>query len=220
MASTPGGGGGSKSGKKGRGGGSAVEEKPPLIPGHDIYPEVEYNPGPTPESYAAAKEALMKMTGLSEQEVKDGMRGVYEFVSNGYTGIRESERKGEPDSRVTNINRLLSKMPKYDGEIYRGMAIKRENLDSFLKELGTGTMKIEAMSSFTSDKKIAQKFTKVKGGGVPVLITVQNKSGVSIRNMSTFKKENEVLVPKGVNYSISKIETTKNGGKIIYLQEN
>lgn len=215
MTSTPGGGGGSKSGSSKRGGGSNAtinqEDTPSMVDTHDYFPNVETGVFDVAkhESFALAKEALIKMTGLTPQEVERGMKGIIDFTGSYSDAIRKSEQNGKPNGKAQDINNLLQKMPKYDGAVYRGLSLDEKGFQAFLAtNKAGGKMSLNAMSSFTTDTGVAKRYSSGNDHGV--LLAVQNRSGVSIKNLSKYKGEDEVLVPRGTKYTILDVTTFGN----------
>ncbi len=160
-------------------------------------------------------EAIAKNANLSKDEATKSYNAIFDFTAHvGY--VRDVERGKPPDNlspeklaaikeKIRAINQYIAKAPAYKGEIYRGMAFKTaEDRATFLKSLGSKSL--NAMSSFSSDLRQAKAYADdtFSPFGV-VLKVVNNKSGVSIKNVSRHSREDEVLVPKGTNYKIVKV---------------
>lgn len=180
-----------------------------------------------PSSLDKAAKKAAKLMGVSKEEGYKVVEGVRYFTrEDGYKAVRALDkggdalekyvasedlppsfasklRKGKPQEYTEAINKMLNspKVPRYDGEIYRGLSSKFLETNSL--EPGT-EFSLQAMSSFSSNQKIAERFA---GGSEGVVIKVkQNTQGVSIKNISTFAEEDEVLVPKNTKYRVVSVE--------------
>lgn len=164
---------------------------------------------------------LEEKYGFTKQESVRATWGVHTFTTSLYPKIRAADR-GENKSVVMQrhakgINKYLEKMPKHDGVIYRGLEIDENKFDTkiFEKSL-TNPKGLDAFSSFSTDREVAERFARRGVAGsigedkFEVILTVRNKSGVSIQALSRTPQEDEVLVPKGTKYKIlAKKDTTK-----------
>ena len=123
-------------------------------------------------------------------------------------------------NQANGLEDFIKRSPAYDGQIQRGMQIRKDRFDEFLQDLATGkpTATIE---SWSSEIDIADDFAgikRIKGKIGPdsdfdterihTMLTVKkNKYGSSITNLaSDYQHEMEVLVPSKLRYKISDIE--------------
>tara|TARA_R100001082_G_scaffold72177_1_gene41281 strand:+ start:3121 stop:5565 length:2445 start_codon:yes stop_codon:yes gene_type:complete len=123
-------------------------------------------------------------------------------------------------NQADGLEDFIKRSPAYDGQIQRGMKIRKDRFDEFLQDLATGkpTATLESWSSKTD---IADEFAgikRIKGKIGPdsdfdterihTMLTVKkNKYGSSITNLaSDYQHEMEVLVPSKLRYKISDIE--------------
>ena len=193
-----------------------------------------------PASARGQSSAIQKLTGMSADEAKSSIKAIKDYARMDGTGIvsygaiRNVQRgifeaaEGPPQygnpltksetakiqSSIDSINRYVKKMPAFDGMIHRGMFFKSEDeRTSFLSKISKG-YSLEAMSSFSSSRTIAEEFAGTSDRSV--IFTVKNKSGASIQQLSKIKKEEEVLVPKGVKYRI--VGTLKKIGAVVVVQ--
>ena len=112
-------------------------------------------------------------------------------------------------NQANGLEDFIKRSPAYDGQIQRGMQIRKDRFDEFLQDLATGkpTATIE---SWSSEIDIADDFAgikRIKGKIGPdsdfdterihTMLTVKkNKYGSSITNLaSDYQHEMEVLVP-------------------------
>ena len=163
-----------------------------------------------------------------EKELPGGDRSVIKvWTSSGYKDMRiaqinpkaaDSFIRGE----VEFLSEMLAEAPKYDGTIYRGMHLTREAAEEFLEN---DIFETQAIASFSRSLSVAKEFTKhgVFEESISVVVEVrQKKSGTWIGALSTAPKEDEVLVPKGVQFkrvrvqrSFEKVRTKKGIVKIL-----
>ena len=152
-------------------------------------------------------QAILKI--LEENGVKEpqGTAAAIKRWSEGeYEEMRELDKAGTPNEDVKNFYEGYldnPRIPTYDGQIYRGLTFKgdRAALGEIFVSLSEGdSIELDALSSFSSDNKRAKRFAKGEGS---VIISVRkNKSGKSIQDLSTFRREAEVVVPKGAKYRV------------------
>ena len=179
---------------------------------------------------------ISKVTGMKDKEVKASLDALAEFSGAGYKKYRELEKTGKLSSgesseiitkmksKVKAINQYIEKMPKFYRSIYRGVQLESQQaLDDAIKKLQNGdSHELNAMSSFSSSESQARAFALASKKGQKVSIiyeVIENKSGVTIRNLSKFPEEDEVLVPKGARYKLAGDTKTFHtpGGLIITI---
>ena len=195
-----------------------------------------------PTSAKGQVSAIQKLTGASEDEAKASIKAIkayvdlqgkgvvsYGAIRNVQRGILEAADGGpyygssltksevaKVQSSIEAIDRYVKKMPAFEGVIHRGMTFKSEgDRKSFLSKI-SGGYSLEAMSSFSSSRGIAEDFAGTSSNGI--IFTAKNKSGASIKQLSTTKEEEEVLVPKGVKYKLVG-KPKKVGGVVVVEME-
>ena len=193
-----------------------------------------------PASTKGQVSTIQKLTGASEDEAKASIKAIKAYVDLegkgvvSYGAIRNVQRgifdaaDGKPhygnpltkaeiakvQSSIESIDQYVKKMPAFEGMIHRGMTFKSEDArKSFLSKISKG-YSLEAMSSFSSSKKIAEDFAGTSSNGI--IFTVKNKSGASIKQLSKIKEEEEVLVPKDTKYRI--VGKPKKVGGVVVVQ--
>jgi len=121
--------------------------------------------------------------------------------------------------KYKTLKDTLTNAPKVDGTIYRGLRdLSPENMKKFTT-VGN-EFKLDAISSFSADKKIAENFA---GYGNSVVFRAQTKSAVDVRGLSGLINEKELLINKGHRYRIMKLEEivgpTKRTKRVVWLKE-
>ena len=216
--------------------------------GKDVASQVKPGPGrllkKTTGEVADLDPIAMKYSRKDWAKIQEDLRS---WIAEGYTGQRGAQiaqayeanaklghlkdayfdfddraelKQRQFASRANRVEDFLSRAPKHDGAIHRGVN---------LKDFATVKAVIEAyqrgeasftMESWSMDKDIAQRFSSgEKGtqiGSIPgrhelILTVKKNKHGVNIDEFNT-NEELEVLVPRGVRYDIEKVTTRKADG--------
>ena len=165
------------------------------------------------------------------------MAQAYQLEKAGYklSTFAKYKAKSAKKWSVANRNRFIKqaegledfikKAPSYDGEIHRGMQIRKDRFNEFLEDLATGkpTATIESWSSevdiadnFAGIKRIKGKIGPDSGFNterIHTMLTVKkNRYGSSITNLANdYQHEMEVLVPSKLRYKIVDIEQTPIG---------
>lgn len=192
----------------------------PLQKGHLTADEIPKTP-----------EETAKYIGSTVQEAKDMFDAVQDFTASAYSGIRRAQR-GEKasdipelqkkyDSEAKRIEGYIERAPKWGGGVtYRGMSLPA----SVVKGLTVGgTFDVNlGTASWSTQESTARSFSKSGSGSRHVVFVSQTQSkGTSIKHISYFAKENEVLVSKNAKYTITNI-STKSGSPYtyVYVKEN
>jgi len=188
---------------------------------------------------------IMEETGVDEQHAKAYAKAITDFTGIDYTEIRQvgsgtykGDNKEEEDRLVNhakNLEALIKKLPKWkSGAIYRGIRIEPSNLQSLRDSHKSGdSIDMLGVSSWSSSEKVALSFgskgPKAYGhhGSVMLILEKGSMHGASIRSISEFKEEEEVLMSAGSRFKISRIDdvagTTSSGTAathtMIYLKE-
>ena len=179
---------------------------------HDIVPYLA-KPGKNNYKIPEVIDTISALTGMTKDEALESAKAVWEFTEINYEEIRKAEYAGIETPQIAAINRYLDKMPKFPGEVFRGKKFKTEQLlDDFVEKMKNGfTYDLPAMSSFSSSEKSPKYFaTNVSFQPSVIFKVVENKSGVTVKNISHSLDEDEVLVKKGTQYKL--------GGSIQYIE--
>jgi hypothetical protein len=143
-------------------------------------------------------EAMYTELGVSNP--KGAVESIDHYTGSGYTAMREGKYQDE----VKLIDEVIDKQPKWDGEIYRGMKVKKSFIDNIKSSIGdTLELSPNSPTSFSSDMKVAHNFAHYSpGGGESVVLKMKNKRGSSIAHNSNFPGEGEVLHKSAEKYTI------------------
>ena len=185
-----------------------------------IRPSGKHEDLPSGASEETVTKAMSQISGLSQKESQKSYDAIRVFTGSDFAEIRRQEA-GNPSGKyketIKAVNNYLNKAPKFDGQIYRGLTFEdTAKRNEFIKKIEQNNFKNNAMSSFSSSLSVSDSFSRPKRS---VIISVKNnKSGVSIRNISAIPKEDEVLCPKDVQYKVLS-KRTKNGVVHIEVEE-
>ena len=142
--------------------------------------------------------AIKEYTGFYSQEIKKADAGI-------------SDNKTYKN-KANLINDFIEKAPSFEGLIYSGF--KPDMVDVYgVDKLEEGdTFKFPSITSFSSSETTAKGFAKAGGGMFKI---VDNKTAGSIRQISDYKSEDEVILNSSATYTL--LNKTKNDqGLTIY----
>ena len=180
--------------------------------------------------YEAAIPIVMKQTGMRESECYEFIFALKDYCGTEYEFLDRADQIRTRDT----IKYGLSRMPKFKGEIYRGMSFDlgdkeeiakgKQFIERMINNLNSkGAVllnKKQKLSSFSSDYDVAAgKFAQVNNDGfMSVVLRVKsNHSGTAIAHISPFDgTEDEVLVPDEVLYNVVNVRSAKKGKNSLY----
>jgi len=147
-------------------------------------------------------EAVMAQTGASDAEAQAMYDAVYNFSKWDSTDIRKYAYDGPPPSShkadAENIEKFISASPQWDdGPLYRGMDVKPDVAMKILAEAKAGKpLGQRGPASWSSDRSTAEGFaSKSAPGNISIIFCTGGKqNGTSIKHLSDFPREEEVLM--------------------------
>jgi hypothetical protein len=144
------------------------------------------------------------------QDAEGVIESVKEWSENAYE-IREDQKNGRSSKDADNLDLFIKQSTPFPGEISRGLEFdSEEELNKFVKGEDGILGNQNAHASWTSNYEKAKDFAGMNLSSVkktyPVIVKAPNKSGVSIRNLSTFGQgEDEVVVSKNTRHKIKSV---------------
>ena len=167
---------------------------------------------------------IKNVLGVDDKEAKRILLQVENYLTGeDYKDIHAGKRKLAEEM----IDKLLTgrKVPIYNGETFRGLYVRPDGSrspDSIIKDiLNTGRWMEPGITSFSSNRGVAQNFADPLGGGgtgVGVLIrNVRNRTGVPVAHLSGHYNEMEVMHPSSVRGSGFKILSWEKRGNIYHV---
>lgn len=151
---------------------------------------------------------------IPKEKAKDMAVSINQYSGSYYDDIRAASR-GEDDSYKTEANNceeFIKASPKWaGGKLYRGIKIyDQKDLDNILDNAWKGKpIDMRGISSWSSKKSVADNFS---GGSHPVVFVTNGtstKNGASIKHLSHYPKESEVLMSKDAVFTPTKIKNVK-----------
>jgi len=134
-------------------------------------------------------------------KVRDIRSALNHYTCDNYGDIRNAQMGKNPDSsdkrKAQLIEQYISKAPKYDEPIFRGMVLP-ETINSKLKSGQRINMK--GVSSWSSTGKVAEQF------GNTIFVTSNVSRAVAISAFSHIKSEREVIVSSKSSFIIRSIK--------------
>ena len=142
----------------------------------------------------------------------DEIDAIEDFTGGGYTEIRKLQRGAnvsymtdnkvnQLSSKITNLDKALTRAPKHHGTTYRGMrGLNQEAYQKFSGNVGE-QVQFEAFSSTSKKKSIARNFSG-RNPDTDIMLEIKGRSGVDIKNISIYGGEEEVLFKKGAKFEI------------------
>lgn len=171
---------------------------------------------------------------LDRREAYKYIDAIYDYTDKEYENIRRAqlaELQGKPieDARLKEtiniIEEYIASAPLYPENVplYRGFGSRSiENLQAFEDAYVNGELiSMSGISSWTSRKTIAYEFVKGKKHAA-LFELVSNKTGVSIKHLSKYAREDEVLFSSKATYRIigkSEVEVAGKGMVTVYKVE-
>ncbi len=184
-----------------------LEERAALIGDSTDFVEAPASPNYS-ENYDAWK------ADLDENETG----AIASWTDVNYRDIREAmlsgDTEGEWGQSAANLSRALARAPKVEGEIFRGMALSKSEVESLAKVGTTFTQK--AHTSWSSEEEIACAFLfdEEDETKVPVLMVAENGRGVDMKPHSSVPHEAEVLAPAGEGFEVVAVEPIEVFGEM------
>ena len=184
--------------------------------GHEIFSDED-----------ATVEGIAKYLGVSMEEAKSFDSAIWSFTGDYFTAIRQLQNGKIPEGfdknspfvkamkeKGENLEKYIEKAPKWNGgETYRGINISSEDLKKY--QVGNTIDVNRGTASWSSDIKVSKKFAKQGSEEKVVFKCPTQKNGTSIKHLSNYNHEDEVMVSKNSKYVITSINRNKDG--IIYV---
>ena len=170
-----------------------------------------------PEYNQKALKSIMEETGYSELEARKLQSTMLDYLGGDY----KAYTKGGKLKEVEVINKGLERMPKFDGEMFRGMNFNHD-AEAFKKfeglEIGD-ELGMKSVSSWSSEKGVASNYGGNTSGDVDsvMLSCKTNKSGVGVQHISKWGAgEAEVMSPSTAKWKVTGKNTVS---KYDYIKE-
>lgn len=206
-------------------------------------------PEPVPRNGVAPKSRISQ--SLVERKVGwDFINALEGFTTTDFRNIRITESylddelisKGWSSAQINTwrqrsdvIHKGFSKLPAYKGTVYRGLSrLPADQILSWIKKMekqqliGLGAIDRPALTSATWDPAVASNFAGpsliqkfFSPDTFSVLMVIDQSRGLPIEDISIFKNEREVILPRDALYKIDSMAPAVNtkGSIIMKLHE-
>lgn len=148
---------------------------------------------------------------ITIEEAERTVQTLRDWSQTDYSDIRAvqmgAKARPKPVQQAKDIDDFIKNSKPYNGSIYRGLVFRDEKEAIFELTKGSDTIEQKAHSSWSSSRAKGLEFAEMRGGTrqQPVLVETVNKTGAPMANLSAFKEEMEVIVPKGSKHKILSI---------------
>ena len=174
---------------------------------------------------------VSEMTGLTGTKAESLAESVIAFSCGSDSEIRKAQLNADYESdyfqHARNCEEFIKRAPKFgdSAALYRGVHISKELAQKYIAKIRNGGMIDQlGMASWSTSKKTAEDFAKwkCKPGEVKVVFRISGtKMGTSIKGISTYSGEDEVLVSGEqtiipVSYELSKKDFF-SGNQFLYI---
>jgi hypothetical protein len=139
------------------------------------------------------------------------------YQAGGFGGIRNADAgrnaagSAAEDAQLINdaIKKVESGPARTPVQLYRGMAVQ----EGFLKQVATGRVNMDSMSSWSRGPGTAEEFSKGGGAGAtPVVLKLKSSKGLPLPFSITDQSEGEVIMPKR-SYRVASYVTIQSADK-------
>lgn len=183
---------------------------------------------PTGMPYDQKIESIKELTLVDDATAKDFESAVKGFTYQWDYEIRHYQMGdkslvphhghtiAEIDKKAHDLEEFISKSPKWGGgATYRGMSLSQNNLAKYKDDMAKGNLiEMKGSASWSTDESIGEKFARMNlGQNDPAgdqmsekVLFVNNKEqplGTSIRHLSNYSNESEILCSKNARYKIT-----------------
>lgn len=136
---------------------------------------------------------------------------VQHLSTKGFSSAEIKHIKDKVTIIAKNIEEFLKYSPKYPNEIiYRGIRLEPNEIKALLKK--GKIIDMRGVSSFTTNQIDAKNYGNV-------IFNVKNKSGVSVKYLSSIPSENEIIMANNMKFRILDIKKALDGNTYVALEE-
>lgn len=143
------------------------------------------------------------------------------FYKTGYlinTDARNGTLSKDQKLEVQSINKFLDGAPKFNQPTYRGL-VGDKNLERFTNVVPGDIFTDKGFVSTSASPKIFQTFGQNLSDSTSILMKINGKNGVYVRDYSESKNEREVLFKTDTKFQVlRKVDYSKGGKKILFFE--
>ena len=156
---------------------------------------------------------IEKYTGLSRNQATLTYEAIKHYTRKGYRAIRS----GNLPKEERLLETFIEKHPKYDGKIWRGIAVEDKGIveDLYTKKNNGEPIDMKGISSWSSEESVAKRFATVnRKGKYKIIFETENENGVGIGHLSAWKIEKEVIHSGKSQFRVISIKEEKGIYKV------
>lgn len=159
---------------------------------------------------------IQNTLGVSEAQAYEYWRIVTNYTGQWYGSVRAYQRTGSGSDTAKEISKgvenFIKVSPKWDGgTTYRGIQDVSDNVFDALTTPGT-VFDMRGTSSWSSSKSVAADFAGSRNNSIIFSVEKGQSKGTSIRHISQYVKEDEILVSKNAKYEVVTAKENKKKG--------
>lgn len=168
-----------------------------------------------------AVDFIEKLTGVDRDTAEEMYDATTSFTDGFYKQIRTAGFKGSPPASAYEkqqadlVDKMIEKAPKFDGEVFRGIGTDPATAKQIIQKAKDGHL-INQMgaASFSTDEKIAYNFAQGESEGAMIIFVTKGvQNGTSVRALSKYTNENEVLMSSQARWKpTGKVTEEPSGG--------
>lgn len=170
------------------------------------------------------RDDIMAVTGMSEEQANKVAQALFGYKGDPehcyFDGADSEIRSGatpEAEEMAREIQEFIDRSPKYEGIIYRGMAVDEETLARLVPGMEFSEKRYH-VSSWSSNEQVGQRYANMgqhKMGGTRVVFQYSDPThGAPVAHLSPYPTEQEVLVNNdNVRYVIVSRESYMKGDR-------
>lgn len=168
-------------------------------------------------------------TGVDRSTAKAMASSVWDFSDGEYSAIRGASRGDAKYSDykedADNIENFIEKSPKWgadSGPLYRGLGLEREEANKLIADAEAGKpLDQRGISSWSSSRSTAESFASNGQDEVILVNKSGTRYGTSIKHLSEYASENEVITSAKQKVVATDIQKTHKdnimGGYNVYV---
>lgn len=183
------------------------------------HPDGEYGRnGVTEEGIAE----IAKNTGANRERAEEYAEAISSFTGPESTEIRQYQTYGPPpdmEKESEALEAFIEQSPKWEGEVHRGIGTDRETAEEIVRQARAGEeMGMLGASSWSTNAETAGDFAEGNSEGAVVLFrSTGPQNGTSVRYVSEYPMEDEVLMSNDARWKPTNVETDEDDFGTLYV---
>lgn len=162
---------------------------------------------------------VMRDTGLGLEEATELRMYVNGFSRSDFENVRAIQQQGRTSPQAEAVERYINLAPTWNGgKLYRGISVSSSEASRLIDDAKAGKpFDQKGTSSWSSTSSVAKDYANSATGGrgnVRILYrTPGTRQGTSIRHMSKYQLEDEVIISQNARWKATSVK--KQGGTYV-----